>query len=90
MWRSAPEPDRYLKQLAQDNPGVLRLFPLLPITYYAVAKRGARNLPSGNKFCTITITTKPTQRGQHAITQRSFTACKGFIVLLAGSIRDLG
>ena len=46
MWRSAPEPDRYLKQVARDNRGrIARLFPLLPMTYHAITKLGLRNLP---------------------------------------------
>ena len=46
MWRSAPESDRYLKQVARDNQSRLtRLFPLLPMTYYAITKLGLRNLP---------------------------------------------
>ena len=46
MWRSAPESDRYLKQVARDNPScVARLFPLLPMTFYAITKLGLRNMP---------------------------------------------
>ncbi len=46
MWRSAPESDRYLKQVARDNQSrVARLFPLLPMTFYAITKLGLRNLP---------------------------------------------
>jgi glycosyltransferase involved in cell wall biosynthesis len=47
MWRSAPEPERYFRQVARDNSSsfLFRLFPLLPITYYAITKLGVRNLP---------------------------------------------
>jgi glycosyltransferase involved in cell wall biosynthesis len=47
MWRSAPEPNRYFRQVARDNRGcfLFRLFPLLPITYYSISTLGVRNLP---------------------------------------------
>lgn len=47
MWRKAPEPDRYLKQVGRDNSALLlRIFPLLPISYYAIKFLKWRNLPA--------------------------------------------
>lgn len=45
MWRSASESDRYVRQVAQNDPMFLtRVFPLLPISYYAIIYLGWRNL----------------------------------------------
>jgi len=41
MWRSAPDDERYHRQVRRDNPTLItRIFPLAPISYYATIYLG--------------------------------------------------
>jgi glycosyltransferase involved in cell wall biosynthesis len=47
LWRTLPETDKYVKMVDRDNPGLLfRLFPILPISVYAVRFGGRRLSPA--------------------------------------------